>query len=67
MHIPDGILPGSIAIAGYAAAGGVTWYSLRQIKRDRHPQENIPKASLLTAAFLLPLGFIFLFHLLAFI
>ncbi|WP_250125253.1 cobalt transporter CbiM [Chroococcidiopsis sp. CCMEE 29] len=51
MHIPDGILPGSIAIAGYAAAGGVTWYSLRQIKRDRHPQENIPKASLLTAAF----------------
>lgn len=51
MHIPDGILPASVIIAGYATTGGVTWYSLRQIKRDKNPQENIPKASLLTAAF----------------
>ncbi|OKH24965.1 cobalt transporter CbiM [Chroogloeocystis siderophila] len=51
MHIPDGILPAAIIVAGYATTGGVTWYSLRQIKRDRNPQENIPKASLLTAAF----------------
>jgi len=51
MHIPDGILPASIIVAGYATTGGVTWYSLRQIKRDKNPQENIPKASLLTAAF----------------
>jgi len=51
MHIPDGILPASIIVAGYATTGGGTWYSLRQIKRDKNPQENIPKASLLTAAF----------------
>lgn len=51
MHIPDGILPAPVCIAGYAAMGGVTWYSLRQINRDQNPQENIPKASLLTAAF----------------
>ncbi|MBE9191158.1 cobalt transporter CbiM [Gloeocapsopsis crepidinum LEGE 06123] len=51
MHIPDGILPASIIVAGYATTGGVTWYSLRQIKRDKNPQANIPKASLLTAAF----------------
>ncbi|MGB7443324.1 MAG: cobalt transporter CbiM [Coleofasciculaceae cyanobacterium] len=51
MHIPDGILPAQICIAGYAATGGLTWYSLRQINRDQNPQENIPKASLLSAAF----------------
>jgi cobalt/nickel transport system permease protein len=51
MHIPDGFLPAPVSIAGYAAAGGVTWYSLRQINRDPNPRENIPKASLLTAAF----------------
>lgn len=51
MHIPDGILPASVCITGYAATGGFTWYSLRQINRDPNPQENIPKASLLTAAF----------------
>lgn len=51
MHVPDGFLPAPVCIAGYAAAGGVTWYSLRQINRDSNPRENIPKASLLTAAF----------------
>lgn len=29
----------------------MTWYSLRQINRHENPQEHIPKASLLTAAF----------------
>lgn len=51
MHIPDGILPAPICIMGYAVTGGFTWYALRQINRDPNPQENIPKASLLTAAF----------------
>ncbi len=51
MHIPDGILPASLCIAGYGATGAATWYSLRQINRDRNPQAQIPKASLLTAAF----------------
>ena len=51
MHIPDGFLPPNVYIAGYALTGGVTWYSLRQIKRDRYIQVHIPKASLLTAAF----------------
>ncbi len=51
MHIPDGILPASLCIAGYGATGAATWYSLRQIHRDRNPQAQIPKASLLTAAF----------------
>ena len=51
MHIPDGFLPPQVCLAGYALTGGVTWYSLQQIKRDRYTQANIPKASLLTAAF----------------
>ncbi len=51
MHIPDGFLSPSVCITGYALTGGVTWYCLRQIERDRNIQANIPKASLLTAAF----------------
>lgn len=51
MHIPDGFLPPHICLTGYALTGGVTWYSLRQIRNDRYTQANIPKASLLTAAF----------------
>jgi cobalt/nickel transport system permease protein len=51
MHIPDGILPLSVSIAGYATAGVATWYSLRMINRKENPRESFPKASLLTAAF----------------
>ena len=51
MHIPDGILPGQVCAAGYAIAGGVTWYALRQIQRTSVPQREIPKAAMLTAAF----------------
>lgn len=51
MHIPDGLLPAPVCIGGYAVAGLVTWYSLRQISRKSNSMEDIPKASLLTAAF----------------
>ena len=51
MHIPDGILPASVCAAGYVAIVPVTWYSIRKINKEGDPRENIPKASLLTAAF----------------
>lgn len=51
MHIPDGLLPAQVCAAGYAATGLATWYSLRQINRTGDPTTDIPKASLLTAAF----------------
>ncbi len=51
MHIPDGILPTAVNVAGYATAGAATWYSLRKINQQENPQESIPKAALLTAAF----------------
>ncbi|MCD4687558.1 MAG: cobalt transporter CbiM [Anaerolineae bacterium] len=51
MHIPDGILPAEVAIAGYAAAGALTWVALRQINREDDPEAGVPKAALLTSAF----------------
>lgn len=51
MHIPDGILPAEATIAGYAAAGALTWVALRQIDRRDDPQADVPKAALMTSAF----------------
>jgi cobalt/nickel transport system permease protein len=51
VHIPDGILPAPVCVAGYALAGGVTWVTLRQIHKTSDPREEVPKAALLAAAF----------------
>lgn len=51
MHIPDGVLPAAVCAAGYATTSATTWYSLRKINQKDDPQESVPKASLLTAAF----------------
>jgi cobalt/nickel transport system permease protein len=51
MHIPDGILPTAVSLAGYATTAAATWHSIRKIEQRENPQEGIPKASLLTAAF----------------
>jgi cobalt/nickel transport system permease protein len=51
MHIPDGILPAAASVAGYATTAGATWYSIRKINESENPQERVPKAALLTAAF----------------
>ena len=51
MHIPDGILPAAVSVAGYATTGVANWISLRKIDQQENPQASIPKASLLTAAF----------------
>jgi cobalt/nickel transport system permease protein len=51
VHIPDGILPVQVSAGGYAIASLATWYCLRQINRRPDPTTEIPKASLLTAAF----------------
>ncbi|MEL6602994.1 MAG: cobalt transporter CbiM [Cyanobacteria bacterium J06614_10] len=51
MHIPDGIVPAQICVAGYGLTGLLTWYSLRQIHKQGNSSSQIPKASLLTAAF----------------
>lgn len=51
MHIPDGILPLHVTLGGYAAAMATTYFCIRKIKQREDPREDIPKASLLTAAF----------------
>jgi cobalt/nickel transport system permease protein len=51
VHIPDGLLPAQVCIAGYGITGLATWYSLRNINRKANPSADMPKASLLTAAF----------------
>ena len=52
MHIPDGILPAPVSVAGFATAGVATWYSLHKINQRENPQEGVPPAALLTAAFI---------------
>jgi len=51
MHIPDGVLLVPVSAAGYAITAAVTWYCLRKIGQKEDPRQDIPKASLLTAAF----------------
>lgn len=51
MHIPDGILSPPIWIGGYAVTTGVMALTLRQVNKNGDPSAQIPKASLLTAAF----------------
>ncbi|NJO86420.1 MAG: cobalt transporter CbiM [Synechococcaceae cyanobacterium RM1_1_27] len=62
MHIPDGILPSPVWISGFGITALATGLTLRQINHTSDPYEQIPKASLMTAAFFvgsaiyLPLG-----------
>jgi cobalt/nickel transport system permease protein len=51
MHIADGFLPAEVCIGGYLTTAALTAASLRQINRQHNPQEGIPTASLLAAAF----------------
>jgi cobalt/nickel transport system permease protein len=51
MHIPDGILPLPVTLAGYAAAIGVTALCIRRIRAQGDPHAQVPRAALLSAAF----------------
>lgn len=51
MHIADGFLPAEVCIGGYVTAAALTGYALRKINQQPNPQEGIPKAALLAAAF----------------
>jgi cobalt/nickel transport system permease protein len=51
MHIPDGILPVPVTVTGYAVTAAATWYSVHKINQKENPRKDVPKASLLTAAF----------------
>ena len=52
MHIPDGMLPAEVCIAGYAGTAFLTWLS---VKKARHSSEDsarvVSRASVMAAAF----------------
>jgi len=51
VHIPDGMVPGAVSVTGYALTGAAMWFSLKKINQKKNPRKEIPKVSLLTAAF----------------
>lgn len=51
MHLPDGIVPVGLAVAGYAAAAAVAALCLHRIARGPDPQAVLPRAAMATAAF----------------
>ncbi len=51
MHIPDGMLPVSVTLSGYAVSAAAIGFCLYKIKQRGDPRDEIPKAALLAAAF----------------
>jgi len=51
MHIPDGFLPVGVCAAGYAISIAAAAYSLKKINTSAVPTRDVPRASLVTAAF----------------
>lgn len=51
MHLPDGIVPVEMALAGYAASAGMVALALHRIKALPDPQAEIPRVAMLTTVF----------------
>ncbi|MBN2587715.1 MAG: cobalt transporter CbiM [Candidatus Fermentibacteraceae bacterium] len=52
MHIPDGMLPGEVCLAGFAGTAALTWISVKQAeKKYRDTSRVISRASVMAAAF----------------
>ena len=51
MHLPDGLLPVGMAVAGYAGCAALLGLSLRRIARRPDPGAAMPRAAMLTAVF----------------
>jgi len=51
MHVPDGMLPAQVCLAGYGGTAILTVLSLNRIRRRGDSLEGIPRASVMAAAF----------------
>ena len=52
MHIPDGMLPAEVCIAGYAGTAILTWISIRKTLRSSNDSARVvARASVMSAAF----------------
>ena len=52
MHLPDGLLPVELALAGHAASAGVAALCLARVRRLPDPGAGVPRAAMMTAVFL---------------
>ncbi len=51
MHLPDGLVPLELALAGYAGSALLTGLALARIKRLPDPRGELPRAAMLTTVF----------------
>jgi cobalt/nickel transport system permease protein len=51
MHLPDGLVDGGMALAGYAASAALVGLSLSQVNRLADPGALVPRAALVAAVF----------------
>lgn len=51
MHLPDGIVPVEMALAGYGASAALAALSLTRINTLPDPQSEIPRVAMLTTVF----------------
>ncbi len=51
MHLPDGVVPVQMALAGYGGTACLAAFALAQIKRLPDPSGAIPRAAMLTTVF----------------
>lgn len=51
MHLPDGIVPVEMVLAGYACSAGLVALALHRIKALPDPQAEIPRVAMLTTVF----------------
>jgi len=52
MHVPDGMLPGEICIAGYAGTAALTWFCVKKAGCEfDDPAKLVSRASVMAAAF----------------
>jgi len=51
MHLPDGIVPVGMALAGYAASGGLAALALNRIGHLPDPNAALPRAAMMTSVF----------------
>lgn len=51
MHLPDGIVPVEMALAGYGASAALAALSLARVRALPDPQSEIPRVAMLTTVF----------------
>lgn len=51
MHLPDGIVPVEMALAGYGASAALVALSLARVKALPDPQARVPRVAMLTTVF----------------